>query len=130
MYGILINGGLEYAPINYKLVDNRIILNFNKNEDIMRQYGYKNVIDIVPSCDENTQYVQISGYDETDESIIINYEIIDLPDVKSIPTIEELIDRVETIENQSLEQTTILSEEVNKSTKGLDGINKKQGVDK
>ena len=114
MYGRLINGRLEYAPINYKLVDNRIILNFNKNEDIMRQYGYKNVIDIVASCDKNTQYVQISGYDETDEAIIINYEIIDLPDVKSIPTIEELIDRVETIENQSLEQTTILSEEVNK----------------
>ena len=130
MYGRLINGGLEYAPINYKLVDNRIILNFNKNEDIMRQYGYKNVIDIVASCNKNTQYVQISGYDETDEAIIINYEIIDLPDVESIPTIEELIDRVETIENQLLEQTTILSEEVNKSTKGLDGINKKQGVDK
>ena len=114
MYGRLINGGLEYAPINYKLVDNRIILNFNKNEDIMRQYGYKNVIDIVASCDKNTQYVQISGYDETDEAIIINYEIIDLPCVEPIPTIEELIDRVETIENQSLEQTTILSEEVNK----------------
>ena len=114
MYGRLINGGLEYAPINYKLDDNRVIINFNKNEDIMRQYGYKNVIDIVPGCDKNTQYVQISGYDETDEAIIINYEIIDLPGVESIPTIEELIDRVETIENQSLEQTTILSEEVNK----------------
>ena len=114
MYGRLINGGLEYAPINYKLDDNRVIINFNKSEELMGQYGYKNVIDIVPSCDENTQYVQISGYDETDEAIIINYEIIDLPDVESIPTIEELIDRVETIENQSLEQTTILSEEVNK----------------
>ena len=114
MYGRLINGGLEYAPINYKLDDNRVIINFNKNEDIMRQYGYKNVIDIVPGCDENTQYVQISGYDETDEAIIINYEIIDLPDVESIPTIEEIVDRVETIENQSLEQTAILSEEVNK----------------
>lgn len=114
MYGRLINGELEYAPINYKLVDNRIILNFNKNEDIMKQYGYKNVIDIVPSYDKNTQYVQISGYDETDEAIIINYEIIDLPGVESIPTIEELIDRVETIENQSVEQTAILSEEVNK----------------
>ena len=98
MYGRLINGGLEYAPINYKLVDNRIILNFNKSEDIMRQYGYKNVIDIVPSYDENTQYVQISGYDETDEAIIINYEIIDLPGVESIPTMEKLIDRVETIQ--------------------------------
>lgn len=114
MYGRLINGGLEYAPINYKLDDDRIIINFNKSEELMGQYGYKNVINIVPSCDENTQYVQISGYDETDEAIIINYEIIDLPGVESIPTIEELIDRVETIENQSLEQTTILSEEVNK----------------
>ena len=114
MYGRLINGGLESAPINYELSDGRIILNFNKNEDIMKQYGYKNVIDIVPSYDENTQYVQISGYDETDEAIIINYEIIDLPGVESIPTIEELIDRVETIENQSVEQTAILCEEVNK----------------
>ena len=38
MYGRLINGGLEYAPINYKLDDNRVILNFNKNEDIMSMY--------------------------------------------------------------------------------------------
>ena len=35
MYGRLINGGLEYAPINYKLDDNRIILNFNKSEELM-----------------------------------------------------------------------------------------------
>lgn len=114
MLAKIINGRLQYAPRNYSTDNGQLIINFNKNEELMKQYGYKNVIDIVPSCDKNTQYVQISGYDETDEAIIINYEIIDLPGVESIPTIEELIDRVETIENQSVEQTAILSEEVNK----------------
>ena len=114
MHGRLINGGLEYAPINYKLDDGRIIMNFNKDEELMQKYGYKNVTHVIPDYDSTTQYIQISNYTETDEAIIINYEIIDLPGVEPIPTIEELIDRVETIENELLQQTTILEEEVNK----------------
>ena len=46
MLAIIINGVLSYAPTNYKTDNGQLIVNFNKNEDIMRKYGYKEVIDI------------------------------------------------------------------------------------
>lgn len=112
MYGRLINGGLEYAPINYKLDDGRIIMNFNKDEELMQKYGYKNVTHVIPDYDSTTQYIQISNYTETDENITVNYEVVNLP--TPIPTVAELSNRIVSIENELLQQTTILEEEVNK----------------
>ena len=112
MHGRLINGGLEYAPINYKLDDGRIIMNFNKDEELMQKYGYKNVTHVIPDYDSTTQYIQISNYTETDENITVNYEVVNLP--TPIPTVVELSNRIVSIENELLQQTTILEEEVNK----------------
>ena len=112
MHGRLINGGLEYAPINYKLDDGRIIMNFNKDEELMQKYGYKNVTHVIPDYDSTTQYIQISNYTETDENITVNYEVVNLP--TPIPTVAELFNRIVSIENELLQQTTILEEEVNK----------------
>lgn len=112
MHGRLINGGLEYAPINYKLDDGRIIMNFNKDEELMQKYGYKNVTHVIPDYDSTTQYIQISNYTETDENITVNYEVVNLP--TPIPTVAELSNRIVSIENELLQQTTILEEEVNK----------------
>ena len=112
MHGRLINGGLEYAPINYKLDDGRIIMNFNKDEELMQKYGYKNVTHVIPDYDSTTQYIQISNYTETDENITVNYEVVSLP--TPIPTVAELFNRIVSIENELLQQTTILEEEVNK----------------
>ena len=112
MHGRLINGELEYAPINYKLDDGRIIMNFNKDEELMQKYGYKNVTHVIPDYDSTTQYIQISNYTETDENITVNYEVVNLP--TPIPTVAELSNRIVSIENELLQQTTILEEEVNK----------------
>lgn len=76
MLAKIINGALSYAPTNYKTDDGQLIVNFNKNEEIMRQYGYKDVVDIRPAYNEETQYIRILDYDDG-EVITINYGIVD-----------------------------------------------------
>ena len=75
MLAKLENGNLIYAPTNLKLENGGIIVNFNKNIDLMKKYGYKEVIDIQPSYATETQYLTIEGYSETDTEIIVNYKI-------------------------------------------------------
>ena len=87
-------------------------MNFNKDEELMQKYGYKNVTHVIPDYDSTTQYIQISNYTETDENITVNYEVVNLP--TPIPTVAELSNRIVSIENELLQQTTILEEEVNK----------------
>lgn len=79
MLAKIINGVLSYAPTNYKTDNGQLIVNFNKNEDIMRKYGYKEVIDISPTYDKDSQYIRVTSYTEDDTTITINYEVIDYP---------------------------------------------------
>lgn len=79
MLAKIINGVLSYAPTNYKTDNGQLIVNFNKNEDIMRKYGYKEVIDISPTYDKDSQYIHVTSYTEDDTTITINYEVIDYP---------------------------------------------------
>ena len=74
MYAKLENNKLIYAPRNYNTGAN-LIINFNKNIDLMRQYNFKNVIDNKPDYDNNTQYLTISSYTENDDSINFFYLI-------------------------------------------------------
>lgn len=73
MYGKLTDNSIVYAPLNYITEDNKMIFNFNKNEELMVQYGFKEVINIVPSYDANTQIIKRNGYEETEKSITILY---------------------------------------------------------
>lgn len=94
MYAKLKEGTLSYAPINYELEDGRLIVNFNISEELMREYGFKEVIDITPICDAKTQYLSIKDYSEDDTNITVNYEINE----KIItPTIEERLLSVEEV---------------------------------
>ena len=68
MYAKLENNKLVYAPRNFK--DENIILNFNKNTSLMKQYGFKEVIDNKPSYDNTTQYLSVSGYVENENNVI------------------------------------------------------------
>ena len=77
MYGKLIDGKLVYAPKNYLTDDNRMIFNFNNNVELMKNNGFKEVEDIVPSYDATTHYVIKVGYDEGEDKIIVNYEILE-----------------------------------------------------
>lgn len=94
MYAKLKEGTLSYAPINYELEDGRLIVNFNIAEELMREYGFKEVIDIPPTIDIKTQYLTIKDYSEDDINITVNYETND----KIItPTLEERLLSVEEV---------------------------------
>lgn len=75
MYGKIENNMLRYAPVNYKLDDGRIIINFNKDESIMKQYGFKEVENIQPDYDPSAEYIEVSSYTENDDKITVNYTV-------------------------------------------------------
>ena len=79
MYGKIIDGAIKYAPTNYLTDDNRMILNFNKNVEAMIANGFKEVINIVPSYNVNTQIVRNDGFTETEDAITIKYVVEDNP---------------------------------------------------
>ena len=74
-YGVLLDGQLTYAKEYFVCEDGSIIINFNSNEKLMRAYGFKVVIDEVPTYDLENEYVAINGYTEKENVIIINYEV-------------------------------------------------------
>lgn len=77
MYGELVNGYLYYAPKNYRTVSGEIITNFNENEELMKQYGFKKIIDEKPEHDRFLQKVKVVSYEETEDTIIRKYIIVD-----------------------------------------------------
>ena len=77
MFAKIINGVLHYAPVNYKTDLGQVIVNFNTNEEMMLQYGYKNVIGIKPDYNKETQYLKISGYTDNEDNITVEYEVVD-----------------------------------------------------
>ena len=81
-YGVLLDGQLTYAKEYFVCEDGSIIINFNSNEKLMRAYGFKVVIDEVPTYDLENEYVAISGYTEKENVIIINYEIREIVKTK------------------------------------------------
>lgn len=92
MYAKLENNKLVYAPRNFK--DENIILNFNKNTSLMKQYGFKEVIDIKPEYDNTTHYISVSGYVENENNVIINYVVNEIEENQE-PTLEEQIAELE-----------------------------------
>ena len=79
MYGKLIDGVIKYAPTNYLTDDNKMIFNFNKNVEAMIANGFKEVINIVPSYDANTQVVTMDSYTEEATTITVNYVVTAKP---------------------------------------------------
>ena len=75
MYARLENGNLEYAPVNFKLSDGRVIINFNKDVELMKKHGFKEVIVEEKNFDPTTEQIIIVDYVEQDEKIIILSEI-------------------------------------------------------
>lgn len=108
MYAKLIKNKLQYAPKNYKTND-VLILNFNKNIELMKKYGFKEVIDIKPEYDSSTHYLSIDGYSEDETTITINYKINEIF-VDTTPTFEE---RLTTLEQQfkDIDQLQLLKQE-------------------
>lgn len=95
MLAKLENGRLSHPPVNLKLDNGGMIVNFNKNIELMKKHGYKEIIDIQPSYDSNTQYLTVESYTENDNEIIINY----------------IINEIEVINNLSINDKLALLEE-------------------
>lgn len=70
---------LYYAPPVYHTPTGSYILNFDKDFSMIVKYGFKEVIDIEPEYDPGTQYLDIVSFTETDEHIVINYEVLEQP---------------------------------------------------
>lgn len=79
MYGKLIDGVLKYAPINYLTENGKMILNFNTNIEVMLENGFKEIINVVPSYDANTQVVTMDSYTEEATTITVNYVVTAKP---------------------------------------------------
>ena len=79
MYGKLIDGVIKYAPINYLTENGKMILNFNTNTEVMLENGFKEIINVVPSYDANTQVVTMDSYTEEDTTITVNYVVTAKP---------------------------------------------------
>lgn len=59
-YGKISNGELIYAPTNYEIEDGSIILNFNKDKNALKKYGYKEVVEAL-----RPPYPYVITYKET-----------------------------------------------------------------
>ena len=79
MYGKLIDGVIKYAPTNYLTENGKMILNFNTNIEVMLENGFKEIINVVPSYDANTQVVTRDSYTEGDTTITVNYVVTAKP---------------------------------------------------
>ena len=99
-YGILINNELEYAQSRYTTDEGQLIVNFDKNIEVMAQHGFKIVVDEKPEYNKDLQSLSIVGYEETDDSITIVYEVLNTPELKPTPTLDE---RVISLETNSLD---------------------------
>ena len=99
-YGILINNELEYAQSRYTTDEGQLIVNFDKNIEVMAQHGFKIVVDEKPEYNKDLQSLSIVGYEETDDSITIVYEVLNTPELKPTPTLDE---RVISLESNSLD---------------------------
>ena len=79
MYGKLIDGVIKYAPTNYLTENGKLIFNFNTNTEVMLENGFKEIINVVPSYDANTQVVTMDSYTEEDTTITVNYVVTAKP---------------------------------------------------
>ena len=79
MYGKLVDGVIKYAPTNYLTENGKLIFNFNTNIEVMLENGFKEIINVVPSYDANTQVVTRDSYTEEDTTITVNYVVTAKP---------------------------------------------------
>ena len=70
----IINGGLSCPPETLR-INNKIITNFDKSEELQKEYGYKRLVDgEIPEYDPETEEIFVNGYIET---IVYEAELIE-----------------------------------------------------
>jgi hypothetical protein len=113
MYGKLIEGKINYAPANFMAPNDCLILNFNKNIGLMKEYGFKLIVEDIPSYDPNKYDLYVYEYVETDDSITIVYKTRDKI-IYDDPELTNIKNRLHELEQQNEKYQIIFSEEVNK----------------
>ena len=94
-YAILVGEKLIYAKDYYFCNIGELITNFNKDIEAMTRQGFKVVVDEKPEYDKDLQSLSIVGYEETDDSIKIIYEVLNTPEPKPTPTLEYVRETLE-----------------------------------
>lgn len=122
MFGRLVNGKLQIATRQFKTEEGRMILNFNKSENKMKEFGFKEVIDIRPVFDSETQFLNVLKYNETEDAIEIIYQVVDkpeepvaepTPEEARILELKERINSLESIINQLTQMVATIPVNVN-----------------
>ncbi|MEG0371867.1 MAG: hypothetical protein RR645_06200 [Clostridium sp.] len=101
MYGKIVDGGIQHAPTIFKLEDERLITNFNKDISLMRIHGYKPIVSDIPLYDKTTHMLVSNGFEETEENIVTLHSVEKIDE-----TIEEKIIRLE-VEKTELENAIL-----------------------
>lgn len=78
MYGKLVNGELIKAPETMVLEDGKVIENFNRHIDLMKQYGFKPIVTTKPGYDVYTQYCEFKEYVDFFTYIGAQYDVFDI----------------------------------------------------
>lgn len=102
MYAKLENGQLTCAPKNYK-TPTHLILNFDKNVELMEQYGFKQVVEVRPDYDYETQYLYEDNYTEEETHIYVNYVVKDIESIRQEPTLEDRVSELEKVVEEQRE---------------------------
>ena len=79
------NNELIYAPRNLLRADGELITGFSTNEELMKQYGYKEIIEYPIDYDKNLEITYISKLEEDSAHIYVYYDK-KLKDVSSTST--------------------------------------------
>ena len=66
---------LVTAPNTYQKSDKETITNFNEDEALMKEYGYKPVITTEPPYDENYEALTVESLTQDDENIYLTYGV-------------------------------------------------------
>lgn len=74
MYGKIKNGKVEYAPHVFVRPCGEIIVNFDNDVDKMIEYGYKEIVEILPDYfDSDTEYLYIISHEVRGTLLYIEY---------------------------------------------------------
>lgn len=74
LYGKIIDGKFRFAPDTYISNDGNIVLsNFNTNQELMHEFGYKPVVEIYPETTLDLEMLKI--YEEKEDKIVVTYSV-------------------------------------------------------
>ena len=65
------NNELIYAPRNLLRADGELITGFSTNEELMKQYGYKEIIEYPIDYDKNLEITYVSKLEEDSTYIYV-----------------------------------------------------------